>query len=239
MFGGGGSPTAGPIAGPTATSTGSKLASAAKWAAPFAKWAGVAGTALDTGLGIHDLWNGKEQTELSGLDYISPMRLGMRAGKSFNDVASWAMGGNDSIGTKLESWFGNSEEIGRQMVAPTPVSPRRPSVPVAPSTDTGEIASKLQEKLGTNETPTGNKPPPSQLLSSEAKADSTSPIGLQLAKMDDSNKLLQQMTQLATKQLETAEKQLAAMIVSDEDKQQTFKLLSSGNKFVANYNTPV
>jgi hypothetical protein len=57
---------------------------AANVAVPLIKGAGVVGGVLDVASGISDLLSGKEQTSLSGMDYISPMRLGMRAGNIIN-----------------------------------------------------------------------------------------------------------------------------------------------------------
>lgn len=56
---------------------------------------GAAGAALDVGSGLYDLSQGERQTELHGLDYISPMRLGMRAGEAINQGVSKLTGGED------------------------------------------------------------------------------------------------------------------------------------------------
>ena len=100
------------------------------------------------------------------------------------------------------------------------------------------IASSLQEKLGDGATGAVRSPVATpSLTSSETRAESTSPIGLQLAKMEESNQYLKDLTQLSTKQLELAEKQLAATVVSQEDKAELFKSLASGNKFMTSYST--
>jgi hypothetical protein len=106
-------------------------------------------------------------------------------------------------------------------------------------TPTGSIgseifSSKLQDKLGAGEQPTANTPP---LTSAEARADAASPIGLQLSLMEQSANHLKNITDLATKQVDLAEKQLAATLVSGEDRSKLFKELSTGNRFMTTYNT--
>jgi hypothetical protein len=60
---------------------------------------------------------------------------------------------------------------------------------------------------------------------------------MQLSKMDASNEYLKVLTTLTTKQVELAEKQLAATIVSDKDKGELFKSLASNNRNMISYST--
>lgn len=117
-----------------------------------------------------------------------------------------------------------------------------PGTPIAPSSDSTYSGKRISpdEQLAQS----ANQPRPGtaatttpSLTSSETRAESTSPIGLQLAKMEESNQYLKDLTQLSTKQLELAEKQLAATVVSQEDKAELFKSLASGNKFMTSYST--
>jgi hypothetical protein len=55
--------------------------------------------------------------------------------------------------------------------------------------------------------------------------------------MEESNSYLKDLTMIAEKQVELAEKQLAATVVSAEDRAEVFKTLASGNKFMTSYNT--
>lgn len=152
--------------------------------------------------------------------------------------AAGAWGGS-SLGASVGGTMGENQTIADKAKIEAIKAQAREKVGLPPASLGSEIVStSLAKNLDTG-TPIDNKPAPSQLLSSESRADSTSPIGLQLSKMDDSNKLLEEITKLAAKQLETAEKQLAATLVSSDDKAEAYKMLASGNKFMTTYNTPV
>lgn len=60
-----------------------------------AKGLGVVGSAVDVGTGVYDLAQGKAQEELHGMDYLSPMRMGMWAGNKINKGVAAVSGGED------------------------------------------------------------------------------------------------------------------------------------------------
>lgn len=81
-----------------ASKVGSIAAKGAGALGSIAKKAGPLGAALDVGMGVNDLLDGKAQEEMpSGWDVISPMKWGMYAGDKVNKGVEAATGGN-SIG---------------------------------------------------------------------------------------------------------------------------------------------
>jgi hypothetical protein len=67
----------------------SKLAGAGKLLGKV----GLAGAALDVGMGVNDLLHGEAQTSLSGMDFLSPMKMGMFIGDKVNKGVEDVTGG--------------------------------------------------------------------------------------------------------------------------------------------------
>jgi hypothetical protein len=99
------------------------------------------------------------------------------------------------------------------------------------------FSSKIQSKLGGGTMEDTQSTAPIPLTSAEARADAASPIGLQLSLMEQSANHLKVITDLTTKQVDLAEKQLAATLVSGDDRANLFKELSAGNRFMTSYST--
>lgn len=74
------------------------------------KLAGPLSAAADVGFGINDLVEGKTQKELSGLDYINPMRIGMWGGEKVREASNAGTGGTfDNItDTIFDIFTGNN-----------------------------------------------------------------------------------------------------------------------------------
>jgi hypothetical protein len=150
--------------------------------------------------------------------------------------------GGSSLGGGLGGMFGSDEtktekEALEQRKKLAMFNAKVSSKMVAPSESNlgSEImADKLQTKLVDSPKSTTLVSP---LTSADTRAETTSPIGMQLSKMDASNEYLKVLTTLTTKQVELAEKQLAATIVSDKDKGELFKSLASNNKNMISYST--
>lgn len=149
--------------------------------------------------------------------------VGGAAGYWGGSSAGEALGGMTGDDTKREQMIANAKAKAKAKA----LTPRS-------STEEALLASKVQETLGDTTSKPSVAPP---LTSAETRADTTSPFGLQLSKIDQSNDYLQDMVKLGTKQLELAEKQLAATIVSQDDKEKLYKSLASGNKFMTSYST--
>lgn len=172
--------------------------------------------------------------------------VGALPGAIIGGIGGAALGawGGSELGGGAGGLFGSDETkaeklAGDQAKERLKLKARMDSMVIPTDATSTIVSDKLQEKLGVDPTSTTStsKTPVSPLTSSETRAESTSPIGLQLAKMEESNQYLKDLTQLSTKQLELAEKQLAATVVSQEDRAEVFKSLASGNKFMTSYST--
>ena len=196
--------SAAPAGAKAASTIGGKIASAAKVA-------GVAGSALDVGLGVTDLMNGKAQESMSGLDYISPMRWGMFAGDKFNKWSEAKMG--DSIGGKIHDFF-HGDEVSK-MLAPTPLKTSK-----AGGTDAASKTAKTGEEI------------------KAATVTTADAVSAQVKKLDTSNDLLKKLTEMSEKQTELMEKQLVAMTMTEKERQDTTNRsnLRRDNRFGSQYN---
>lgn len=194
-------------AAPAAAAAGGAMSKVAK----VAKVAGIAGSALDVGLGVGDLMQGKAQTEMSGLDYISPMRWGMYAGDKVNKFAEDKLGGQ-SIGSKIYDMI-HGDDVGK-MLAPTPIKPK----------DSGAEAVKKTSQAA-------------EELKKFAMSTADG-VSQQVKKIDTSNDLLQKQTDMMEKQTELMEKQLIALTMTDKEKRDdaTRSTLRRDNKFGSQYN---
>ena len=140
---------------------------------------------------------------------------------------------NDARATRIDS---ETAYLQSKDAPPDPLPVISPRDRTTTTNQQDSFADKVQSKLGTAPT----EPAPtvvSPLTSADTRADTTSPIGLQLSKMEEANSYLKDLTLIAEKQVEVAEKQLAATVVSAEDRAEVFKTLASGNKFMTSYNT--
>ena len=137
---------AGEVAGAAGTiaGTAAKGAGMLSKVGGLAKGLGVAGSIVDAGAGLYDLGQGKAQTELSGLDYISPMRLGMRAGHAINQTVEGSTEKGDSIGTKIFDWFSGTDESKINAVEPTKKREELPT-PSSVKSDMEESSKKTSE----------------------------------------------------------------------------------------------
>lgn len=179
-----------------------------------AKGAGIAGSVLDVGLGVKDLINGKRQTEMpSGWDAISPMRWGMYAGEKVNGLAEKVVGPG-GIGGALYDQFNPSAP--QQQVQPPKAKERQdPVLDAAKKTadSTGEIK--------------------------KATIDTSLGVTSQLKKMDDSHGVLKRIADLSEKQIDLAERQLAAMTMTEQERTSSAAktALRSDTKFTSQYNS--
>jgi hypothetical protein len=203
---------AGKAAG-AATAGGGALSKLAK----AGKIAGVAGAAVDVGMGINDLMQGKAQTEMpSGWDAISPMRWGMYAGDKVNKGAESLMGGQ-SIGSKLYDVFNGDDDI-KKMLAPTPIKPK---------TDAAKIQAETAKKTA--------QASDDIKVATMASADR---LAEQVKKLDSSNDFLKRIADMSEKQIDLAERQLVAMTMTDKERSDMTNktALRKDSKFGAQYN---
>ena len=176
------------------------------------KVAGVAGSVLDVGLGMHDLMNGKAQEKMEGWDMISPMRWGMYAGDKINKGAESLMGGQ-SIGSKVYDWMNPDE--GKALTQPVPIKPKAdPAAEQAKKTADSNAEIKV------------------------ATISSADSLAAQVKKMDSSNDILKKIADMTEKQLDLAERQLVALTMTDKERQSmdNKKNLRKDSKFGAQYN---
>ena len=137
-------------AGEVASKGGSLMSKVGTVAKVGGKALGAAGLVLDAGQGVNDLMNGKRQTELSGTDYISPVRWGMRAGEAINKTAEKLMGG-ESIGSKLYDLFNEDPKIQQDIVEKqrqaTLLAAKKTALATSADTDANAaVLAKLQDK---------------------------------------------------------------------------------------------
>lgn len=94
----------------------------------MAKGLGVVGAGIDVASGMGDLLEGKSQETLEGMDYLSPMRVGMYVGDKINKGVEAVSGGSsigsltydaaDSFsGSKIGNWFGLKSDAQKQQEA--------------------------------------------------------------------------------------------------------------------------
>lgn len=222
LFGGGSK--AAELAGGAASGA-SKLGS-------LAKGAGIAGAAIDVGMGINDLTNGKAQESMSGLDYISPMRWGMFVGDKINKGVEGVLG--DSLGSKIYDWTHGDENAA--INAPTIVKKKEPPVDQPPTAE-------IKKKDSTAPVPpTVEQSKKTEKEKAEAtKQDAAEATALnskeQVKKLDTSNDLLQQIAETTQRQVELSEKQLVALTLSESERAdtQTRSNLRKDNRFGSQY----
>ena len=222
LFGGGSK--AAELAGGASKAGGlmSKLGSVAKGA----------GAALDVGMGVNDLANGKAQESMSGLDYISPMRWGMFVGDKINKGVEGVLG--DSLGSKIYDCTHGDENAA--INAPTIVKKKEPPVDQPPTAE-------IKKKDSTAPVPpTVEQSKKTEKEKAEAtKQDAAEATALnskeQVKKLDTSNDLLQQIAETTQRQVELSEKQLVALTLSESERAdtQTRSNLRKDNRFGSQY----
>jgi hypothetical protein len=92
------------------------------------KKAGIVGAAVDVGLGITDLLQGKEQKTLTGAEWLSPMRVGMFAGHQINKQINEAGGIENLAAPNAPAMAATAPTT-----TPTQPSPETPTSPTAPT----------------------------------------------------------------------------------------------------------
>lgn len=190
--------TAGKAAGAAAPAAAAGSTALSKLATA-GKVAGVAGSALDVGLGVRDLMQGKAQTEMSGWDYLSPMRWGMYAGDKINKGAESLMSGQ-SIGSKLYDMI-HGDEVAKLTAAP-PTSPGSKK-----ATEASAVAADAAKKTAD--------------ASNDIKAatmQSADSLAAQVKKLDASNDFLKRIADMTEKQLDLAERQLVALTMTEKER---------------------
>lgn len=202
----------GAAAGTAATAAAGKGAGVLSKVAAAGKVAGVAGSALDVGFGMHDLMQGKAQEKMEGWDMISPMRWGMYAGDKINKGAESLMGGQ-SIGSKVYDWMHPDE--GKALTQPVPVKPK-----ADPAADAAKKTADSNAEIK---------------VATMSSADS---LAAQVKKMDSSNDILKKIADMTEKQLDLAERQLVALTMTDKERQNVDnkRALRKDSKFGAQYN---
>jgi hypothetical protein len=178
---------------------------------------------------------------------LAGMWAGAAAGGAIGGIGGFGVGAIPGalIGGALGYWGGSSagEALGgmtgdkelpadKHIAGPRQITSIPPAIP-----DTEKFNTTVQNKLGAREDTQPVIPVP-PLTSADTRADATSPIGLQLSLMERSADHLKTISELTSKQLTLAEQQLAATIVSGEDRSKLFKELSHGNRFMTSYTTP-
>jgi len=184
----------------------------------LAKGAGVAGAAIDVGMGINDLANGKAQESMSGLDLISPMRWDMFVGDRINKGMEGILG--DSLGSKIYDWTHSDENAA--ITAPTAaIKKKDANPPVPPTVEQSKQADK--EKAET--------------VKQDAAETTAVNSKEQVKKLDTSNDLLQQIAETTQRQVELSEKQLVALTLSETERadSQTRSNLRKDNRFGSQY----
>lgn len=184
------SATAATVASSAATTTasaisstatvGSKIASVMSGAGKIFGKLGVVGSVFDAGSGISDLLDGKQQTELSGFDWLSPMRLGMWVGEKINkniDIYDMINGDKDA---ELIKW------------AATPVNPAiskpKTTIPVGDTLKTEASTNSVKINTETELQTDSKKEKLQQLIDAISASSETEQT--QLAEMVDLLKVL-------------------------------------------------
>lgn len=131
----------------------------------MAKGLGVVGAGIDVASGMGDLLEGKSQETLEGMDYLSPMRVGMFVGDKINKGVE-AVSGGSSIGSltydaadafsgsKVGNWFGLKSDAQKQQEAEKAIkekiaAKKSASAETAPSS-TAESIKLNQQKESSN-----------------------------------------------------------------------------------------
>lgn len=163
----------------TAT-VGSKMAAAMSGAGKIFGKLGIVGSVFDAGDGILDLLDGKQQTELSGFDWLSPMRLGMWVGEKINkniDIYDMINGDRDA---ELIKW------------AATPVNPAiskpKTTIPVGDTLKTEASTNSVKINTETELQTDSKKEKLQQLIDAISASSETEQT--QLAEMVDLLKIL-------------------------------------------------
>lgn len=237
----------------TASKAGSLLGKVGGVAKVVGKGAGVAGAVLDAGMGINDLMNGKQQKEMSGTDYISPMRWGMYGGQKINEGVE-SMTGGTSIGS---SWYealnhNKEDEVAKMLAGPKKAAKNNavdsagvPAAPVSSNPATVDTNKKLTPlPLTSPDGKTAKKMADAtedSVKSGNAIKDATQitadGITTQIKKLDQSNDILTRLADATDKHTDLLEKQLVALTMSDSEKNNadSTSTLRKDNKFAAKY----
>lgn len=227
LFGGGAAASKGAGALAQGASGASKFGS-------LAKGAGVAGAALDVGMGINDLANGKAQESMSGLDLISPMRWGMFVGDKINKGMEGILG--DSLGSKIYDWTHGDENAAMTTPLATVAKKKEPPVDQPP---TAEIKKKepVAPVPPTVEQSKATEKEKAEAVKQDAAEATAVNSKEQVKKLDTSNDLLQQIAETTQRQVELSEKQLVALTLSETERadSQTRSNLRKDNRFGSQY----
>jgi hypothetical protein len=199
-------------AAPAATNAATKAGGIMSKLGTVAKGAGIAGAVYDVGSGISDLAQGKKQETMEGMEMLSPMKWGMFIGDKINKGFEGITG--DSIGGKLYDMM--NPDVTKQAPPAPPTTKQKPD-------DGTEAAKKTAESNNAIKT---------------ATIQTADGVTTQLKKMDASNDYLKQLTTMATRQIELAEKQLIAATMTEKERTQATNktALRSDNKFASQYN---
>ncbi|UGA37956.1 hypothetical protein JOS77_29155 [Chromobacterium haemolyticum] len=151
-------------AGGAGAAAGAGAAGAAAAKSGLLKKAGVVGLAVDAVTGVGDLKSGKRQTEMSGFDYLSPMRWGMYAGEKINGILSTET--KDVIGGAVATAFARFGDKEAQHALDvnlggipdvTPASkPKQPTQPYPPVTNAYPSDDEIWKKRGIRNNNPGN-----------------------------------------------------------------------------------
>ncbi len=203
----------------------------------LAKGAGVAGAAIDVGMGLNDLANGKAQESMSGLDYISPMRWGMFIGDKINKGMEGALG--DSLGSKIYDWTHPDEA---NITAPVTIKKKESTTPSG--AELTPPTADIKKKESTTPVPPSiqeNTPASEAAKKDDEKHDAATTTAQnskeQVKKLDAGNELLQQIAETTQRQVELSEKQLIAMTMTEKERNdsQNRDNLRKDNRFGSQY----